>query len=171
MSGESDGQWCRRLRISQEEHGLAPYFKETLEHDIQKCPAYVVCFDEALNKISRRGQLGIVIRYWSTDANQVATRYFNSVFLGYATAVDLKRHFIAGLSGLALNKLIQVSMDGPSINWKFFEAMRDSVDAADPRLLELGSCGLHISHGAFQTGNKSADCVCERNAQECVWTV
>ena len=157
MSGESDGQWCRRLRISQEEHGLAPYFKETLEHDIQKCPAYVVCFDEALNKISRRGQLDIVIRYWSTDANQVATRYFNSVFLGYATAVDLKRHFIAGLSGLALNKLIQVSMDGPSINWKFFEAMRDSVDAADPRLLELGSYGLHISHGAFETGHKLAD--------------
>ena len=90
MSGEFDGQWCRRLRISQEEHGLAPYFKETLEHDIQKCPACVVCFDEALNKISRRGQLGIVIRYWSTDANQVATRYFNSGFLGYATAVDLK---------------------------------------------------------------------------------
>ena len=86
----------------------------------------------------------------------MATRYFNSVFLGYATAVDLKRHFVAGLSGLALSNLIQVSMDGPSINWKFFEAMRDSVDAADPRLLELGSCGLHVSYGAFQTGHKSA---------------
>ena len=45
-------------------HGLAPYFKETLEHDIQKCAAYVVFFDEALNKIGQRGQVDILIRYW-----------------------------------------------------------------------------------------------------------
>jgi len=137
-------------------HGLAPYFKETLDQDIIKCPAYVACFDEALNKISQRGQMDIVIQYWGEDANQVASRYFNSVFLGHATAHDLDMKFREGLSGMAINKLIQVSMDGLSVNWKFFEALRVGVDAADPQLLELGSCGLHVIHGAFQTGHKAA---------------
>ena len=137
-------------------HGLAPYFKENLDQDIQKCSGYVACFDEALNKISQRGQMDIVIRYWSEDANQVATRYFYSVFLEHATAHDLQVKFTEGLSGLSLTKLVQVSMDGPNVNWKFFEAMQDSVDAADPQLLELGSCGLHVIHGAFQIGHKAA---------------
>lgn len=91
-------------------HGLAPYFKDILDHDILQCPAYVACFDEALNKISQRGQMDIVIRYWSSDANQVATRYVSSVFLGHCTAIDLKNKFIEGLSGLPLNKFLWMDL-------------------------------------------------------------
>jgi hypothetical protein len=46
----------------------------------------------------------------------VSTRYLNSVFLGHATAVDLELKFKEGLGSLSLTKLIQVSMDGPSVN-------------------------------------------------------
>jgi len=58
-----------------------------------------------------------------------------------------------------LAKLTQVSMDGPSVNWKFLETLQTSLhpDAADPQLLGLGSCGLHVIHGTFQTGHKAAD--------------
>lgn len=47
-------------------------------------------------------------------------------------------------------------MDGLSVNWKFLESMQESIDAAEPQLLELGSCGLHVIHEAFQFGHKSA---------------
>jgi len=76
-------------------HGLASNFKENLDNDIEKCPAYIACYDEALNKISQRGQMDIVIHYWSDDTNQVATRYFNSV-AGFATAHDLEVKFKKG---------------------------------------------------------------------------
>ena len=63
-----------------------------------------------------------------------------------------------GLSGLNLNKLVQYPMDGPSVNWKFPESFAASTrtEASDPQLFDLGSCGLHVIHGAFQTGHKAA---------------
>ena len=89
----------------------------------------------------------------------MSTRYFNSVFLGHGTARDLEVKFREGLSGLVLAKLIQVSIYGPSVNWKFLETLQTSLhpDDTDPQLLDLGSCGLHVIHGAFQTGHKAAD--------------
>jgi len=30
------------------------------------------------------------------------------------------------------------------------------VNAADPQLLKLGLCGLHVIHGAFQVGHNAA---------------
>src|SRR5438876_1517325 len=93
--------------------------------------------------------MDIVIRYWSEDNNQVSTRYLTSVFLGHATAADLQAKFLEGLGGLSLPKLIQVSMDGPSVNWKFLETLQADLhhDAADPQLLDMGSCGLRHSWG------------------------
>jgi len=139
-------------------HGLAPYFRGRLEEDIKKSPVFVACFDEALNRVAQRSQMDIVIRYWSEEAQQVQSRYFTSVFLGHATAKDLETNFTEALSDLSLMKLVQVSMDGPSVNWKFLESLQTNLhpDAADPQLLDLGSCGLHVVHGAFQTGHKAA---------------
>jgi len=160
----SDSQIAQKFAMSKTKaaysivHGLAPYFKEKLDEDIKKCPIFVACFDEALNKIAQRGQMDIVIRYWSEDSNQVATRYFTSVFLGHSTALDLEAKFREGMSSLSLQKLIQVSLDGPSVNWKFLESLQTNLqpDAADAQLLDLGSCGLHVIHGSFQSGHKAA---------------
>lgn len=44
-------------------------------------------------------------------------------------------------------------MDGPNVNWSFLEHLKNDP-AKDTALLEIGSCGLHIVHGAFQTGHK-----------------
>jgi len=118
----------------------------------------VACFDEALNKVAQKGQMDIVIRFWDTATNQVSTRYLTSVFLGHATAKNLEEKFKEGLSGLNLDKLVQISMDGPSVNWKFLESFAASTrpHSTDPQLFDLGSCGLHVVHGAFQTGHKAA---------------
>jgi len=64
--------------------------------------------------------------------------------------------FKEALTELPLSKLMQVSMDGPAVNWKFVELL--SKDLADDhvQLLEMGSCGLHVIHDAFQTGHKAS---------------
>ena len=139
-------------------HGLAPYFSENLLQSLQDCTFFVACFDEALNKIAQRGQMDIVVRFWDNDSNMVATRYLTSAFLGHATAKDLEEKFIEGLAGLNLNKLVQISMDGPNVNWKFLESFAANTRPAenDPKLFDLGSCGLHVVRGAFQAGHKAA---------------
>ena len=46
-------------------------------------------------------------------------------------------------------------MDGPSTNWKFYEELvklHNEQDPDIPLLLNLGSCSLHVVHGAFKTG-------------------
>ena len=50
-------------------------------------------------------------------------------------------------------------MDGPSVNWKFIDELSndDAFGSDEPELLEIGSCGLHVVHGAFQTGHNAVN--------------
>ena len=46
-------------------------------------------------------------------------------------------------------------MDGPHTNWKLFQELTEDRNISDPelpKLINTGSCGLHIVHGAFKTG-------------------
>ncbi|KAK2832572.1 hypothetical protein Q7C36_016034 [Tachysurus vachellii] len=61
------------------------------------------------------------------------------------------------LSPLDPNKLLQISMDGPMVNWKFLKMLQEDKRQSDPsasKLLHLGSCALHVVHGSFQGGEK-----------------
>ena len=47
-------------------------------------------------------------------------------------------------------------MDGPNVNWKLIQLLKDKKKELDPEapdLLELGSCRVHVMHGAFNTAS------------------
>ena len=50
-------------------------------------------------------------------------------------------------------------MDGPSVNWKFIDKLSndDALCSGESELLEIGSCGLYVVHGAFQTGHNAVN--------------
>ena len=51
--------------------------------------------------------------------------------------------------------MLQISMDGPNVNWRLLEELtknRNEKDDDLPMLLNLGSCSLHVIHGAFRYG-------------------
>ena len=57
---------------------------------------------------------------------------------------------------LDVNKLLQTSMDGPSVNHKFLEkGSKERKGDEQHQLINIGSCGLHTIHGAFKTGAKN----------------
>ena len=65
----------------------------------------------------------------------------------------------AGLSKLNARNMLQISMDGPSTNWKFLDLLvqdREESEPNIPSLINVGSCGLHIVHGAFKYGATKA---------------
>ena len=62
--------------------GLAPYFKDELTKKLLLCSAFVVCFDEALNRVMQQGEMDIFIRYYDDQPGMVMARYFGSAFLG-----------------------------------------------------------------------------------------
>ena len=50
-------------------------------------------------------------------------------------------------------------MDGPNVNWKVFKDFdKDLKDSDNVEMLNIGSCGLHVVHGAFKTGLKKVGC-------------
>ncbi|XP_059169593.1 uncharacterized protein LOC131951256 [Physella acuta] len=147
-----DSEIAKRFRLSERKtsylacFGLAPYFSSLLE-EILKNEAYVICFDESMNKAFQTKQMDFHIRVW--DSNLVKTRYFTSRFLGHATALDMMSAFEDATSSLNRGNLLQLSMDGPNVNWSFHDKLNVSMqNDQGVELLNVGSCVLHKVHGA-----------------------
>ena len=53
----------------------------------------------------------------------------------------------------------QVSMDRPSVNWKFYEKLIENPEISELTGLikHAGSCGLHIIHEVFKSGAMSCE--------------
>ena len=97
-------------------YGLAKFFPCELEDKLKSTESFVMCFDESLNCVGRRGQIDLVVRYFDDGTNQGITKYLTSVFLVHATAADLLAKCKEGIADLPRSKLMQISMDGPSVN-------------------------------------------------------
>ncbi|KAJ4946065.1 hypothetical protein JOQ06_023740 [Pogonophryne albipinna] len=99
-------------------------------------------------------QMDVHVRLW--DGAEVKTKYIGSEFLGHSTAIDIMEKMSKELSETGVNNLIQLSMDGPHVNWKVFELLQKEMQKqADKSLLNIGSCGLHVLHNAFRDGCKA----------------
>lgn len=140
-------------------HGLVPFFRRQLQDLLEKTKYLVVGFDESLNKVSQTQQMDISVRYWNVENEEVSTRYFNSVFLSASKAIDLKDGLKTGVGSKNLTKILQVSMDGPGVNFKMLRELKLDLSAENNNnsvLLEIGSCGLHKVNGAFKAGVKTS---------------
>ena len=63
-----------------------------------------------------------------------------------------------------------VSMERPNVNWKFHDLYQaHRLDEHSTSFLNVGSCGLHIVHGAFQTGIADTGWKIDRFFQSCYW--
>ena len=52
---------------------------------------------------------------------------------------------------------MQVSMDGPCVNLKFYkELTNERSDSGIPVLIDCGRCSLHIVNSAFQRGKEQS---------------
>lgn len=138
-------------------YGLAPHFSNELKNSLTDCN-FVICFDEAMNSVAQRCQMDLIVRYWCKESNRVCSRYLTSTFLGRATAEELHKKFKEAIDYLNIKLLLQISMDGPNVNLKFLKHLKSELQSNNnSQILELGTCGLHIVHGAFQYGHKQTD--------------
>ena len=136
-------------------YGIADYFKDKLTSAINDSPYFSVSFDESLNTVVQKCQMDIVIKYWDVKKSTAASRYFTSKFMGHSTAEHLKTTFLSVLDELDYGKMVQISMDGPSVNHSFYKkivAHREMTE--NPPLFDTGSCNLHVMHNGFKVGAK-----------------
>ena len=131
--------------------GLSPYFKDILLSKTKQSLFLAVSFDESYCKAIHKKQMDVIIKYY--DSKNVHTQYLTSQFLCHSRATDLKYHIEETLKDLTKEKIIQISMDGPKVNWCFFQKMVQQRNADGlPGFISLGSCSLHVLHGAFRHG-------------------
>ena len=138
-------------------HGIAPVIKETLLNELKEVPYDTALCDESY-KISKKGQMDLHVRFWDDTDNEVKTSYWNSEFLGKASADDVFSKFNDCLSSLNRSKILQVSSNGPNVNLAFLNLVHENRkdDLLDP-LIDIGTCSLHTLHRFFQTGEKATD--------------
>ena len=91
--------------------------RETVTKD-QRSSVLTVSFDESFKTDFQKKQMDITVHYFYEE--RVVTQYFDSQFLGHTTAGDLLNSLKTSLSKLNNRKILQISMDGPRVNWKIF---------------------------------------------------
>lgn len=141
-------------------HGLAPYFTSKLLKILIECDELVLGFDETLNKVSQHQQMDICVRFWNKESNLVDTRYVGSAFLSSTRAVDLLNALKSCFKSepTIILKIVQMSMDGPHVNWKLFNDLSTEIkQLSSVHILNIGSCGLHVVHNSFKAGMKDTN--------------
>ena len=116
--------------------GIAEYFKVEVISEVTG--PHTILFDESLNKMMKQKQMDIHVRY--LNAGKVSTRYIGSNFLGHDTATDMLQHFHENVleNGLDINNMVQVSMDGPNINRKFYDYLKTKLfQKFDTKLINI----------------------------------
>ena len=77
--------------------------------------------------------------------------------MGHTTHEDLVKHFCAVLELLDTKHIYHISVDGPSVNLKFYDVFKDTcVDGIFHSLIDIGVCSFHVIHGAFRTGAEAS---------------
>ena len=128
--------------------GLGDYLLTEMQKSV-KDQNYVLLFDESLNKKLTEKQMDIHLRTW--ERNEVHTIYYNSVFMGHATADHIVTHVEEVLCKLQQSTVLQLGMDGPNTNWKAFNLISRNMERNNTgKLINVGSCGLHQVHNAFK---------------------
>ncbi|KAE8737611.1 hypothetical protein FOCC_FOCC016927 [Frankliniella occidentalis] len=71
-----------------------------------------------------------------------------------ATVTDLRLGIKNAIGDDLERKLLQISMYGPTVNFKMLKDYQQELkeDHGGTSMVDLGSCGLHVVHGAFKTG-------------------
>ena len=96
-----------------------------------------------------------MVRYFDDKNNSCITQYLTSTFLGRARAEDLLTHFLEGITGLPLDNITQISMDGPSVNWAFLQKFDEHLTSegiekktGESRLMWFARCQWGFSYRA-----------------------
>ena len=134
-------------------HGLAPFFKSLLLSELNRSYIFVFSFDERLNQVTQTCEINVYVRFWNVAELKVNVRFIGSTFFGPGTHQNLLKYFHKVTKELDHSKLYQISMDGLSVNLKFYnKIVQDRQENMVHSLIDIGSCSLHIVHGSFKTG-------------------
>ena len=90
--------------------------------------------------------------------------------MGTATTAEALDSFKKVYCDLDVHKMIQISMDGPNVNWKIVEIANKHCKEQDPgapSLLEMGNCEVHVLHGTYKTAQSVTSSKVDKFLKNC----
>ena len=92
--------------------------------------------------MTQESEMVVMVQCWDEEENEIRTRYLGSTFLGHST--DLVDKLNEVIKTLNLEKLYQISMDGPAVNIKFLNEFKlKREENAFHLIINIGTCSLH----------------------------
>ena len=122
-------------------YGIVEYFHRSLLSLLKKSPFFASLFDESLNGILNKDQMDIYIRFCDVDSGAISSKYLDSGFVFCPNANVLSDEIINSVKDLEVSRMIMLGMQ------------REEHNHAP--LFNVGCCGLHLIHGAYETGMTS----------------
>ena len=106
-----------------------------------------------MNKTTQECEMDLLICFWDETDVDVKVKYLGSSFLGHAKAKDLSKQFKEITKSLVPTKIFKVSMDGPNVNLKFCEAMKqERKENLFHSPINNGTCSFYSVHEAIWSG-------------------
>ena len=62
-------------------YGLAPYFKDELIKKLESVEFSTISYDESLNKVTRKSQMDILVKYFDEEKRKWSPDTLTAVFL------------------------------------------------------------------------------------------
>ena len=120
-------------------------------------PFFVLSFDESLNDVIQKEQMDFQIRYWDNIQKNLCTRYLGSYFSQRPNAKNLYDVLISPLKELIPERLPTTYRRLPSTNWNVLQLLQEDHEEKEHSIIiNTGSCGLHVLHGAFKVVMEAA---------------
>ena len=95
--------------------------------------------------------MNVGIRFWNDCTKLVETHCYDSQFLHRPNADELFQSLLLSSQKLDEEKVLQLAVDEPNVNWKVLEKLDNHrIENDFTKTLIIGSCSQHIIHGAFQ---------------------
>ena len=102
-------------------HELVPYFKMLLQTILEKSEILSFSFDESLNEITQTSKIDLFVRFWDDTDKFIKVRYYGFTFLGQSRHTNILNHFVGMTKDLKSECLYELSVDGLTVNMKFFQ--------------------------------------------------
>ena len=125
-----------------------------LLESVDEVKYYSLSFDESYNRIMKKGQMDLLIRFWDSAKNRAQTKYLDSSFLRKASANDIHEKFTSAAKELNPTRFLQVLSDGPNVNLTFLDIINNKIKEIEfSQLIHIGTCGFHTLHKKLVHGN------------------
>ena len=129
---------------------IAPFVKDFVIHDAKgKCFMYQ--FDEMITSKVEKQYAGY-ITHFSDFFKLVITAYSGTMFVEHCNSKDLLHHFhpFMDLLDLSTNWLLNIGMDGPTVNTSFLNQLKFEMGESHQSFIDIGTCPLHITNNSFK---------------------